>query len=336
MYVFQVIKYYKIDIESISKHLTEHFRCVNFDCGVAFLFEGSHNSGTSELDPSLGVAVDQSSGVRALGGSCCGSAVVRKWARTQHLSIAEQLDAGIRYLDFRVAQHPGTRELHVVHGLYGGLVEQALRDVQVFLLRNPHEVVILDFNHFYNMGLSAHKHLLSMIRAVFENTLVPRPFSTPTYKMWGTTLNAIWQTQYRVIAVYNHDSADEHADVWHGEYVDSPWPNTHNADKLIAFHDTSYSNRTRLRNDSFYNWQGILTPRTKDVVLHLGSSLEERHAYEATLRFVKWLRDGKAPGPQGINVCTADFVELHNFIGTVIGLNMQTRDVPEPFLTANP
>ncbi|XP_052794611.1 PI-PLC X domain-containing protein 3-like [Mya arenaria] len=296
---------------------------------------GSHNSGTSDLDPALGIAVDQTASIRVLGSTCCGSSVVRQWSKTQHLSILEQLKAGVRYFDFRVALHPRTGDFRFVHGLYGSLVEQTLWDIKLFLLQNPQEVAILHFYRFYNVGIEAHKQLLAYIRTILGELLVPRPFSGHSHTMWGTTLNTLWQTTHRVIAVYNDDGGADFPDIWHGEYVDSPWPNTNKANDLINFLENNYTNKHRYKNDTFYNWQGVLTARTKDVALSLSSSLEERLASSATASFVKWLRGGKVPGPQELNICTADFVENHDFIPTVIALNQHMRDIPRPFIAQN-
>lgn len=292
---------------------------------------GSHNAGTCDLDPALGTAVDQVTSVRRLGNSCCGQGVVRRWSRTQNLTITEQLEAGVRYFDFRVAVHPQTMEFRFVHGLYGGLVPLALRDINTFLTSNPLEVVILDFNHFYNMNQTAHNMLLTEIRNVFGYKSVPPPFTTPNYKMWGTNLQVLWQTPYRVIPLYHDDNIVQYPEIWAGSYIESPWANTSDVSTLIDFLDTNYTKKYRDRNDSFYCWQGVVTPRPRDVALNVGSSLERRMATKATEEFVKWLQNGKVPGPQGINICSSDFVEKHEFIQNVISLNLRIHEIPTTF-----
>ncbi|XP_045195959.2 PI-PLC X domain-containing protein 2-like [Mercenaria mercenaria] len=292
---------------------------------------GSHNSGTRDLDPALGTAVDQTPSIRRLGNSCCGQRVVHRWSKTQNLSISEQLHAGVRYFDFRVAVHPDTMEFRFVHGLYGGLVPLALRDINTFLNQNPYEVVILDFNHFYNMNQTAHHMLLAEVRNVFGHKSVPPPFSTPNYKMWGTSLRALWQTPYRVITIYHDDNIVQYPEIWAASTIESPWANTGDLAALIRFLETNYSNKLRYKNDCLYSWQGILTPSHKHIAFNLGSSLEGNMASKATREFVKWLKSGKVPGPQGINICIADFIEKHDFIQTVVGLNQTITEIPTTF-----
>ncbi|KAH3880221.1 PI-PLC X domain-containing protein 2-like [Dreissena polymorpha] len=295
---------------------------------------GSHNSATSDLDPALGIAVDQSASVRKLGGSVCGQSVVRKWSKTQNLSIVEQLEAGIRFFDFRIAKHPRTLEYRFVHGLYGEQVSHTFGEINMFLANNPREIVILDFNHFYNMTQRDHELLIQMIQSTFMNALVPPPFSGINHVMWGTTLAALWQTPYRVISLYHDENAHATSGMWSGENIDSPWPNTSRVNDLIAFMENIYANKYRLQNDKFYNWQGVLTPQTKDIALHLGSTLEGRLATQATAEFVKWLQSGKFPSSQGLNICSADFIEKHNFVQTVVGLNHYIQDFPRTFVAS--
>lgn len=275
--------------------------------------------------------MDLTSSVRRFGNSCCGQRVVHKWSKTQNLSIIEQLHAGVRYFDFRVAVHPVTMEFRFVHGLYGQLVPLALRDINTFINNNPLEVVILDFNHFYNMNQTAHHLLLAEIRNVFGYKSVPPPFSTKNYKMWGTSLRSLWQTPHRVITIYHDDNIVQYPEIWAASSIESPWANTSNPVALIRFLETNYSNKHRYNNDCLYSWQGVLTPTSKDIAFHLGSSLEEHMASMATQKFVEWLKTGKVPGPREINICNADFIEKHDFIPTVVGLNQLITEIPPTY-----
>lgn len=271
------------------------------------------------------------SGIRRLGSSCCGQRVVHRWSKTQNLTIVEQLEAGVRYFDFRVAVHPTTMEFRFVHGLYAGLVPHALRDINTFLTYNPLEVVILDFNHFYNMNETAHRMLLAEIRNVFGYRSVPSHFSTPAYIRSGLNLQALWKTPYRVITIYHADSIAPFQEIWAESVIEAPWANTNDIASMIRFLDRHYTDGHRYNNDNLYVWQGVVTPRTKDIALHLTSSLEARIASKATREFVKWLNSGKVPGPKGINICCADFVEMHDFIPTVVGLNQNITNIQSAF-----
>ena len=70
------------------------------------------------------------------------------WAKTQERTTLEMLNDGIRYFDLRVCvDKKGV--LMTCHGLYGASLESMLDDVKKFTDKNPHELVLLGFNHFW-------------------------------------------------------------------------------------------------------------------------------------------------------------------------------------------
>ena len=125
---------------------------------------------------------------------CCGciSNIMYKWAVTQYLNVEEQLQAGIRYFDLRVASRPDTDVLYLVHSLYAQEVPTFLKNVRDFLVLHPKEVVLLDFNHFYEMTLEQHDQLLDTIGSIFEDKLWPRG------TIENTTLANMWADEKQV------------------------------------------------------------------------------------------------------------------------------------------
>lgn len=77
--------------------------------------------------------------------------IIFGWARQQHLSIAHQLEAGVRFLDFRLRVASGyeVRLSHTVDTAYS--LAGALNEVQEFLKNHSSEIVFIhvrrDFNH---------------------------------------------------------------------------------------------------------------------------------------------------------------------------------------------
>ncbi|MCU0348445.1 MAG: phosphatidylinositol-specific phospholipase C domain-containing protein [Saprospiraceae bacterium] len=67
---------------------------------------------------------------------------------TQSWSIAEQLDAGIRYLDLRLKTKPNSRKIDIYHGdFYVGSLDDVLNAVKSFLTNNPTEAVLIEVQH---------------------------------------------------------------------------------------------------------------------------------------------------------------------------------------------
>ncbi len=78
--------------------------------------------------------------------------------RTQNSGYYDQLSAGVRYFDVRVAEYNGTvRSVHADSGellipssANGVPFQDILNDINRFIKENPSEVIILDFQHIWN------------------------------------------------------------------------------------------------------------------------------------------------------------------------------------------
>lgn len=85
------------------------------------------------------------------------SRILYPWSVTQSLSLVDQLEAGIRYFDFRICARQkclnkcknGESGFYLVHGLYANLLSAELQSILGFLQANPREVLIVDCNHCY-------------------------------------------------------------------------------------------------------------------------------------------------------------------------------------------
>ena len=153
-----------------------------------FFSLGSHNSFTSSLTPTSDVAPDAPGAAKFLDNyCCCCNGCVYRWAVTQDLTTEQQLQAGIRYFDLRVASRQDTNDLYLVHSLYAQDVPTFLNNVRDFLMDHPKEVVLLDFNHFYEMTQEQHEQLLDTIGSILGDKLWPRGTidNTTLANMWA-------------------------------------------------------------------------------------------------------------------------------------------------------
>jgi len=132
---------------------------------------GTHNSFAFHLDKSGNVAPGASETVQGLVTlfGVLAKKIVSNWSKTQSLGVDAQLKAGVRYFDIRVSGRPGSSDLFVVHGFYGPTVESCLDSLAAFLDEHCHEIVLLDFNHFYDMDTAAHDRL---IKALLERSVL--------------------------------------------------------------------------------------------------------------------------------------------------------------------
>lgn len=290
------------------------------------MVSGSHDSLTFSLDQSGSVSPDTTQqmkdAAKCLG--WCVNRIIYNWASVQTLDVTEQLSSGIRYFDIRVAtKSDASDQFFCVHSLYGLSVDECLESVATYLGLEEHrrEIVILDFNHFYEVSDDAHELLFKKIRESFGSKLCP--FNPND----DVSLKFMWDKGYQLIVFYNPEQGDRESNVtipdflWPADHIQSPWPNTVDIGQLIDTLETNYKEGRPTEKGNFYVTQGILTPDAKFIITHLCSTIKETLGQTAVGPFLSFLNRDKAIGPQGLNICIMDCVELSGFINDVVGIN---------------
>nr|CAD7448405.1 unnamed protein product [Timema bartmani] len=263
--------------------------------------EGSHDSGSYSLTRNSPISPDSLPLVRSLG-RLFGPLVKRcvyHWSVTQHLTLTQQLQHGIRYFDLRVSSKPLSKDLYVVHGLYGDPIKAILDQVDIFLLNHPDEIVVLDFQHFYTLTDLDHSSLMTLIGHLFGARLCPM-----LRNLEMVTLNYMRSRGYQVIVIYRHEAARGDLNFWFSGAWPTPWPNTTSVSAMLTFLDHRLA--TRPPNSGFVT-QCVLTPDIRYVLLHPLTSLEQSLALHCNKAILPWVSNQR-PGAKGVNVVISDFV----------------------------
>lgn len=235
--------------------------------------------------------------------------IIHKWSICQNLSILDQLKAGIRFLDIRVTHREADDEFYVTHSLFGPKVYDCMEDVKKFLIDHPKEVVLLDFNHFFNMQLEQHILLLTSLLSIFESFLCP--FTT----MDKTTLNMLWRNNFRVLIFYHHDVVAEFTDLWPKKSIFSKWANTTDVDKCLSCLTEAAKNR---HEEQFHVCQAVLTPDWGFIMKRPLMGLHIECARKINPLLASWLNTLQGHEK---NIYSIDFAQEDNFIESVISLN---------------
>ncbi|NXU41932.1 PLCX3 protein, partial [Drymodes brunneopygia] len=277
---------------------------------------GSHDSFSFYIDEASPVGPEQPETVQnfvSVFGTVA-KKLMRKWLATQTMNFTSQLGAGIRYFDLRISTKPRDpdNELYFAHGLFSAKVKEGLEEINAFLTEHPKEVVFLDFNHFYGMQKCHHEKLVQMLKDTYGNKMCPAIFAHEV------SLQYLWEKEHQVLVFYHSPVAVEVAFLWPGQMMPAPWANTTDTEKLIQFLQASITERRK--KGSFFISQVVLTPKASTVVKGVASGLRETITERALPAMMEWVRTQKA-GESGVNIITADFVELGDFISTVIRLN---------------
>lgn len=277
---------------------------------------GSHDTMTYHLDDRSPMVPSESFFLRLLDKClpCLIRPYVKRWATTQAWDISDQLDAGIRYLDLRVAhkKDDDTNHLYFAHGIYSRQnVKDTVTNVAQWLEEHPKEVVIISCSAFDGMNEEEHLKLIHFLRRLFAKKLCPIK-ETPS-------LLLCWDRGYQVILSYENKAARIYDDLW--PEITYWWANTPYPKDLITFLEGKKKNG---RPTEFFFVAGLnLTEDFRYVIQHPCQTMRTMtlNAYTFLLDWVK--RQSPGPSKTGLNIICADFVGDREFVRTVIALNKE-------------
>jgi len=291
---------------------------------------GTHDSGTygmtmrSALDPynegaRLRVLVAAERLAHQRGTSA--RPLIALWSQAQDLSITDQLQAGVRYLDLRVSLVDSTYLLG--HVLVCGTLDDALQQVLMFTQQHPSELIIVDVNHLYGMETTESQvALINFIAGILDGRLVQGPPTLGPNRTVNEILHHDPDDKARVILLFASSAAiaaSGRTDVWCSEAENFPpcessqiislWPDQPTATGVLE-HITSQPERDLNR---FYVSQGQITPN-EELISDLGPSLSShpdslREAAELSNPEVLSMAAREWQGT-GANIIILDFFEL--------------------------
>ncbi|KAK0140181.1 PI-PLC X domain-containing protein 1 [Merluccius polli] len=239
--------------------------------------------------------------------------LVRDWATTQEVNIIQQLDAGVRYFDLRVARKlndTNPTRLYFYHGLYTHSdVETVLGMFNDWAERHPKEILVLALSHFKGMEEPIHIHLLNFITTLFGAKLIRREDHP--------TLQFCWESGRHVLISYDCP-ANQYPGMW--RKIPYFYGNTMEPSKVITVLDEMLQTQ---RPPNYFCVCGLnLTlPEDFHAFKYLGKTLKS-----ATVQDLPTLLDWvKRQDPGALNACVniiaTDFVNYLDFVSTVIKLN---------------
>lgn len=293
---------------------------------------GTHDSGTYGITALSGLSPDVPEVFRdILMYVPNATRLIAPWVKTQDLTIYEQLNEGIRYLDIRVCYNPEDDELYVCHGLFSIRVEELLNQVGLFIKEQNQEIVILDFNHFAAMGIDQHRRLADMIVTKFGNKLAPRSLGN------NVTVGQIWSGNFNVLVFYRDNTEGEpraqdplvveidnlYPQFWTETSIEAPFLSTPNIVMLENFLNSLLPN-TR---DTFFVLEAYLEP---DVTLILESCFEEPKdllslSLLSTPDVVSWITNDWENS--NLNIVSVNFFNYTLFVDALLDINLM---IPPP------
>ena len=260
------------------------------------------------------------------------------WAKTQERNTLEMLNDGIRYFDIRVCvDNKGV--LKTCHGLYGASVDAILDDVKTFTDKNPHEVVLLGFNHFWERqyqieknkkqgeieGLTTTKwaELINLVKTKLNGKLISSKDFNPKSK-----LNALWKLKNnnQVIALFDSVDAPSDEFIWK-QLEENTWIESWEIDEYKASTLKVLQNsQDKLYADKFYAIRSSVTPDESGKLIRMGfiSSVYPQSVSQLADMtnpiVLGWIKNEWA-GKYPINLIWADFYNRTDLVKLAKHLN---------------
>ncbi len=208
--------------------------------------------------------------------------VFNDWAKTQERTTAEMLNDGIRYLDIRVCVD-NKAVLMTCHGVYGASLTSILDDVKTFTDKNPREMVLLGFNHFWDRAYQIEqgkkqgeiegltnanwKKLTDLVKTKLDGKLINSKNFSPKSK-----LSELWQLKKgnQVIALVDSVDAPDDELFWKQE-EENTWVEGWDIDQFKSGTLKVLENaKTDKYDDKFYAIRSSVTPDDGGKLIGLG------------------------------------------------------------------
>ncbi|KAF7711939.1 PI-PLC X domain-containing protein 1 [Silurus meridionalis] len=274
---------------------------------------GSHDAMSYCLDITSPLLRSESDSFRLLDRVfyCFTRPIIYKWATTQLKNIVQQLQAGVRYFDLRIAhkQNDVSRDLYFTHVIYTQVtVVDTLNTVATWLSEHPKEIVILACSHFEGLSEKLHEEFIYSLKIIFGSKLCPPKADT--------TLRSLWSSGYQVVLSYEDHAAERHKELW--PEIPYWWANKADAEELIQYLD---SQKRFGRPDGFFVAGLNLTADRCFMASnpHISLRTVTMEQWECVRR---WLEDQK-PGSDmtSLNIIAGDFIGLIPLCSIIIDLN---------------
>uniref|UniRef100_A0A3P8TS17 Phosphatidylinositol-specific phospholipase C X domain-containing protein n=1 Tax=Amphiprion percula TaxID=161767 RepID=A0A3P8TS17_AMPPE len=278
---------------------------------------GSHDSMSYDLD--INSSIVEPDGLKRFSKIYCVRKIVRKWAITQEATVTKQLDAGLRYLDLRIARKPddtNPTRLYFYHGLYTRAdVETVLKDINDWAGTHPKEIVILSLSNFKGFDKKIekqlHTHLLDFIKTLFGAKLAPA-WEKPTLK-------SCWDNGRNVIVSYDY-RAHKHSDIW--KKINYYYGNSMEPAKIEARLCHALE-KERPDQHFFVCGLNLTLPHDARILKYILRMCDNFiNVIQRSLpKLLQWVKQQSCKTP--INIVASDLVTRNNFVSTIVELNFK-------------
>lgn len=186
---------------------------------------------------------------------------LRDWSITQNIDTRTQLNVGIRYFDLRICKSEDNKFL-TCHAMAGDALENIFHQL-IFFLNDPRhqkEMIILDFNHLYDITHEDIDRLAELIKSSFGNKIASSRDYSPK-----SLVSSFWKQQAQVIIFIDDNYAwQKYPTLFWPDLIASPYPSKQGSNGLESFMRDALVNRDW---NKFFVLQTQETP-TRDMIIN--------------------------------------------------------------------
>jgi hypothetical protein len=251
--------------------------------------------------------------------------VIAAWSRTQVMNVAQQLEAGYRVFDLRVAKSDFDNDFWIYHGMYSVKLTDVLHEVRAFSENNQREVIMLLIWGFREVPMSHddHEKLLKLLKDTFGDRLARNSLGL------DATVQDLWRagengTGTPIILVYDYNELADPV-LWNKEStVKTPYSqeNFHSADDVLRWLE---QNVIPDKFDTFWDLPLILTLKAEageliDKTLKFGG-LTGWTSETAVQKFTEFYERQT----RILNVIAVDYINFYPLVSWAIKKNGETQ-----------
>jgi len=233
--------------------------------------------------------------------------IVFNYSICQNKTIFEQLEDGIRYLDFRIVKNENHELGSICHCLDGGFVIDMFEQISKFIKKNKQEIIFIDIKKVYGFDEEELKKWLKLFEKycfdLFGDSICPSSIST------STPIKELWKDNRQLILFLPF----ENEFFWNFNLMNRSWANSPNDQEVIKYIDEEISKH---QDDRFHLSEFIITIRDETVKKNFYSNLKSL-SHEPNKKFMKKIKESK----DGFNIICCDFYHEFEFVKICIEKN---------------
>lgn len=251
--------------------------------------------------------------------------VIAAWSRTQVMNVAQQLEAGYRVFDLRVAKSDFDNDFWIYHGMYSVKLTDVLQAVRAFSENNQREVIMLLLWGFREVPMSHddHEKLLKLLKDTFGGRLARNSLGldVTVENLWRAGENGMGTP---IIVVYDYNELADPILWQKSSTMETPYSQDdfHSAEDVLRWLD---KNVIPKKYDKFWDLPLILTLKAE-----FGELIEKTWDFGGLMGWtsktaVQKFTDFYERQTRKINAVAVDYVNLYSLVSWAIQKNGETQ-----------